>query len=60
MLWAAISTDGKSDLVRFNENMTARRYRTEALQPALITYKWSQLIVSFMHYNVPGHRAHAN
>ena len=60
MIWAAISADGKSDIIRFNGNVTARRYMTEALQPALIPFiNGHNRQMTFMHDNAPGHRAHA-
>ena len=38
MIWAAISAVGKSELIRFNGNVRARRYMAEALQPALVPF----------------------
>ena len=38
MVWAAISADGKSYTIRFNGNVTARRYQDEALGPGLVPF----------------------
>ena len=58
MLWAAISADGTSEITRFNGNVTARRYMTEALQPALVPFvNCHNRQMTFMHDNAPGHRA---
>ena len=35
MVWAAISESGKSQIIRFNGNIIARRYQNEALGPSL-------------------------
>ena len=60
MIWAAISADGKSDIIRFNGNVTSRRYVAEALQPALIPFvNQHNRQMTFMHDKAPGHRAHA-
>ena len=39
MVWGAISTEGKSELIRFRGNVDARRYQDEALEPALLPFK---------------------
>jgi hypothetical protein len=36
MMWAAVSNDGKTDLVHVPGNLTAIRYRDEILQPHLM------------------------
>ena len=38
MIWAAISADGKSDIIRLNENVTARRYMAEAVKPGIMPF----------------------
>ena len=59
MIWAAISPDGKSEIIRFNGNVTARRYMAEALKPALVPFlNRHNRHMSFMHDNAPSHRAH--
>ena len=60
MIWAAIKADGKSDIIRFNGNVTARRYMAEALQPGLVPFlNRHNRPMAFQHDNAPGHRAHA-
>ena len=60
MIWAAISADGKSDIIRFNGNVTAGRYVAEALQPALIPFvNQHNRQMTFILDNAPGHRAYA-
>lgn len=60
MVWAAISVDGKSDLIRFNGNVTAIRYQNEALQPALIPFaNGHNRPMVFQQDNAPAHRAFA-
>ena len=59
MIWAAISADGKSNIIRFNGNVTARRYQDEALLPGLIPFlnRHNQQVL-FMQDNATPHRAH--
>ena len=38
MVWGAISTDGKSELVMFQGNVGAVRYQDEALQRSLLPF----------------------
>ena len=38
MVWGAISTDGKSELIRFRGNVDATRYQDEALETALLPF----------------------
>ena len=58
MVWAAISIDGKSDLVSFNGNVTANRYQNEALQPALVPFvNRHNRPMTFQQDNAPAHRA---
>ena len=38
MVWAAISADGKSQIIQSNGSMTARRYQDEALAVGLMTF----------------------
>ena len=60
MIRATINADGKSDLIRFNGNVTAIRYTNEAPQPVLIPFiNGHNRQMSFMQDNAPGHRAHA-
>ena len=59
MIWAAISADGKSNIIRFNGNVTVRRYQDEALLPGLIPFlnRHNQQVL-FMQDNATPHRAH--
>ena len=36
MIWGDISVERKSDLIRFNGNVTADRYQNAVLQPTLL------------------------
>ena len=56
MIWAAFSADGKSNIIRFNCNVTARRYQDEALLPFLNRHNQQQVL--FMQDNATPHRAH--
>ena len=38
MVWAAISAEGKSEIMRFHWNVTAIRYQNEALRPGLLPF----------------------
>ena len=58
MVRAAISADGKSDIIRFDGNVTARRYQNEVLELGLLPFinrHNNQMI--FMQDNAPAHRA---
>ena len=61
MVWAAISAEGKSEMIRFQGNVTARRYREEALEPGLLpflnTHQANQM--QYMQDNAPRHHAYA-
>ena len=60
MVWAAISTDGKSQMIRFNGNVTSRRYINEALQAALTPFmNGHNRQMTLLHDNAPGHTARA-
>ena len=60
MIWAAISADGKSDIKRLNENVTARRYMAEAVKPGIMPFvNRHNRPMTFQHENAPGNRAHA-
>ena len=49
MVWGAISTDGKSELVMFQGNADAVRYQDEALQPSLLPFmNLHNRIIKFM------------
>ena len=39
LVWGAISTDGKSELIRFQGSVDAVRYQDEALQQSLLPFK---------------------
>ena len=58
-MWAAISAKGKSEMIRFQGNVTARRYREEALELGLLPFLNTHLAdhMQFMQDNAPGHRA---
>ena len=61
MIWAAISADGSSDILRFNGYVTSRRYVAEALQPALIPFvNQHKRQMTFMNDNAHRHRAHTS
>ena len=58
MVWAAISAEGKSQIIRFNGNVTAIRYQNEALGPALLPFLNRHMPqMQFMQDNAPAHRA---
>ena len=60
MVWAAISESGKSQIIRFNGNITARRYRNEAPGPDLLPFINTHAHqMQYMHDNAPAHRAFA-
>ena len=57
MVWAAISAEGKSEIIRFQGNVTARRYREEALEGGLLPFINTHVNqMQFMQDNAPGHR----
>ena len=61
MVWAAISAEGKSEMIRFQGNVSVRMYQEEALEhgllPFLNTHQANQ--IQYMQDNAPGHRAYA-
>ena len=58
MVWAAISESGKSQIIRFNGNITARRYQNEALGHGLLPFVNTHAHqMQYMHDNAPAHRA---
>ena len=61
MVWAAISAEGKSEMIRFQGNVTTRRYREEALEPGLLPFLNTHQAnhMQFLQDNAPGHRAYA-
>ena len=57
-MWAAIGAEGKSEIIRFNGNVTAIRYQNEALGPALLPFLNRQMPqMQFMKDNAPVLRA---
>ena len=60
MVWAAISADGKSQIIQFNGSVTARRYQNEALAVGLMPFlNQHNNQMQFMQDNASPHRAHA-
>lgn len=58
MVWAAMSAEGKSRIIRLNGNVTDIRYQNEALGPALLPFLNRHMQqAQFMQDNAPAHRA---
>ena len=58
MVWGAISTTGRSQLVTVRGNLTAQRYINDVLQPHLFPFVQQHLgPLIFQQDNAPAHRA---
>ena len=58
MVWGGITANGRTDLVILNENLTARRYIDEVLQPHLLPFLTQHGgDLTFQQDNAPAHRA---
>ena len=56
MVWAVISYSGRTDLIRFQGNWSARRYLDENIRPHVLPFMNRQNVI-FQHDNARPHTA---